>query len=697
MTEADGLLGDAAPGAADPSAAPGGLLDVLGVAAVVLNAEGRIALWSPQAEELFGYTAGEALGRSAIYLLIEEQHREQVMSLFAQVMAGCGAWAGVFPVRHKDGRTRLAEFRNMRLEDEHGHLYALGIASDHSTLQRVERDLALSMRLVSQSPMGLAVMDTDLRYVLVNPALERINGLPAEQHLGRRVGEVLSFLDADATESAMRRVLADGVPRLNQFTTGRTAADPDTEHAWRVSFYRLEDASGQVIGLATSVVDVTEQLQAAAAAVRTRRRLALIADASARIGTSFDLEVTARELADIVVPEFADIVAVDVLDSVLGGTQPHDDGDTASFRALAVKTAYPTPAIRAADPVGELASYDATRLVTQSARSARPVLVSRVRESDLVRIARDAEAATLLKEAGLHSYLAVPLIARGEVLGVLDLKRARNQQPFDHDDQVLAVELAARAAVSIDNARWYQRQRRAVLTLQRHLLPSEPASRPGLEIAYRYQPAAAADEAGGDWFDVIPLPGEQTALVVGDVMGSGINAAATMGQLRIAARTLAALGLEPDAVLTQLDDIAVGLDGAMATCVFAVYDPHLLRCRMATAGHLPPVLTRPGQVPELLDLPTGAPLGVGGVPFETIEFHLGISDELVLYTDGLVETRDQDIDARLQALTDLLSNPRRPLEETCDLLLGALRHRDDHDDVALLIARTRHMQSGHEP
>ncbi|MDJ0341052.1 SpoIIE family protein phosphatase [Streptomyces sp. H10-C2] len=687
----------AEPGAsgADPSAAPGGLLDVLGVAAVVLNAEGRIVLWSPQAEDLFGYTAREALGRSAAGLLVDEEHRELVISLFAKVMAGGGTWAGTFPVRHKDRSTRLAEFRNMRLEDEQGRLYALGIASDQATLRRLERDLALSLRLVSQSPIGLAVMDTDLRYVLVNPALEDISGLPAEQHLGRRVSEALPFLDAEGVESAMRHVLATGAPRLNQFRVGRTPADPDTEHAWYVSFYRLEDSAGRVIGIATSVVDVTEQHRAATAAARARRRLALIADASVRIGTTLDLDVTARELADGVVPEFADVVAVDVLDSVLSDPQPHSSSTDGGvrFRALAVKAAYPTVAVQAADPVGELARYDAGRLVTQCVKTGRPVLVAHLSDRDLPRIARDADAAVLLKEAGVHSYLAVPLIARGEVLGALDLKRARNPLPFDHDDVVLAGELAARAAVGIDNARWYQRQRNAALTLQRHLLPHQPSPRPGLEVAYRYQPAAAG-EVGGDWFDVIPLSGDRTALVVGDVMGSGINAAATMGQLRIVARTLAGLGLEPDAVLTHLDDITAGLDDTMATCVFAVYDPHHLHCRIATAGHLPPVLTRPGHAPELLDLPTGAPLGVGGVPFETIQLPLRISDELVLYTDGLVETRDQDIDVRLEALTDLLSHPRRPLEETCDLLLGALRHADDHDDVALLIARVQPHPAG---
>ncbi|WP_407986911.1 PP2C family protein-serine/threonine phosphatase [Kitasatospora sp. CMC57] len=309
-------------------------------------------------------------------------------------------------------------------------------------------------------------------------------------------------------------------------------------------------------------------------------------------------------------------------------------------------------------------------------RTARPVLVARVREDDFARIARDDRAAAVLRTAGVHSYLAVPLIARGEVLGALDLKRTRDRQPFDADDVVLATELAARAALCIDNARWYQRQRHAALALQRHLLPHAPAPPSGLEIAYRYQPAAGDGQTGGDWFDVIPVVGDRTALVVGDVMGSGINAAATMGQLRTAARTLGRLGLDPATVLDHLDHAAADLEDTMTTCVYALYDPALHSCRIATAGHPPPVLVRPGRPAELVDVTAGAPLGVGaGIPFPTVDLRLDVNDELVLYTDGLVERRDQDIYTRLEALTDLLSHPRRSLEEDLRPAVGSAAPR----------------------
>ncbi|MGW7296906.1 SpoIIE family protein phosphatase [Streptomyces sp. NPDC054829] len=667
---------------------PSGLLDVLGVASVVLDTEGKIMLWSPQAEELFGYTAKEALGRSAVRLMIHEEHLDLVVQLFADVMETGESWAGAFPIRHKDGSTRLVEFRNQRLLDAEGNVYALGLAADQSTVRRLERDVALATRVVAQSPIGLAVLDTELRYVSVNPTMERINGVPAKEHLDRTVAEVLPGLDSAALESAMRRVLQTGEPFIDKSTVGRTPADPDADHAWSVSMYRLEDAIGTVLGVAVSVVDITEQHRAHIEAEAARRRLAVIADASARIGTTLELGRTAHELADVAVPELADIAAVDLLDAVVEGRRTSlGPAEHAVIRALAVQADGPSEALDAADPPGQIARYAPDRLVTRCVRTGSPVMVAEVQAPDLPLIARSPEAAEQLGRAGVHSYLAVPLIARGEVLGALDLKRTTNPLPFGPDDLLLARELAARAAVQIDNARWYQNARDTALTLQRSLLPSHPSVTGGLEVASRYQPAGATAEVGGDWFDVIPLEGGKTALVVGDVMGSGVNAAATMGRLRTASNTLASLDLEPARLLEHLDRTTEGLDHPIATCVFAVHDPHEHACRIANAGHLPPVRVREGHPPELLDLPTGAPLGVGGVAFSTTTVTLEPGDRLVFYTDGLVETRQHPLDERLDALLNLLEGPDRPLEEVCDLLLRTLHQPDNSDDVALLIAR----------
>ncbi|WP_217555853.1 SpoIIE family protein phosphatase [Streptomyces sp. GbtcB6] len=664
------------------------LLDVLSVAAVALDSQGRIVFWTPQAEELFGYTSEEALCKNAARLLVHPEHLKAAVKVFTEVLETGHSWAGAFPVRHKDGSSRLMEFRTMRLLDDLGDVYALGIVADHTLLQRVETDLALCERLISQSPIGLALLDPELRYLLVNPALERIDGVPAEEHIGRHLRETLPLPDIDTVESALRQVLTTGTPLLDQYHVGRPPADPEHEHAWSLSFYRLEDPGGRVLGAAISVVDVTERHRAAAEADRARRRLALIADASARVGTSLEVERTAHELAEIATPVLADVVAVDVLDAALALRRSRrPDNGPELFRALALEAAHPTVALRAADPPGDLAAYDGDRLVTLCVHTARPVLVPRVGKHDLPRIARSPEAGALLEQAGVHSYLVVPLIAHGEVLGALDLKRTSNPLPFDEDDVVLATELAGRAAVAIDNARWFQSVRNTALTLQRSLLPDHPPVHTGLELASRYEPAQATSEVGGDWYDVIPLSQDRTALVVGDVMGNGIDAAATMGRLRTATCAYADLELPPAAVLRHLDRITCDLEHYIVTCLYAVYDPHTRSCEIANAGHMPPALVHSGRPPALLELPTAAPLGVGGIPFETTTVGLDAGDLLVLYTDGLVETRRHPIDDRLDVLLGFLDEPHRPLEETCDLLLHGLRHPDDHDDVALLVAR----------
>ncbi|MFI6340230.1 SpoIIE family protein phosphatase [Streptomyces sp. NPDC050535] len=669
----------------DSTAAPGGLLDLLQVAAVVVDSDGRIGLWSPEAEQLLGYRAEEALGQRTDELLVSPDNLQQARQAFAQVRSGA-RWAGVFPMRHKDGTERPVEFRTMRLHDGDGRVHILSLVTDATTVRRVERDLALSHSLVQQTPVGIAVFDNELRWVGVNPALERINGLPEEAVLGRRVGEILPDLDVEAIESRMRLVLASGKPLLDQQNLGRTAADP-ADRAFSESYHRIEDAEGRVLGLAMSIIDVSERQQAAAEISQAREHLSVIADAGARIGTTLDLQQTARELADVAVPQLADLAAVDVLEAVVahGTTTAVTEDAQAEFRALAVAAGYLTDAIHAADPVGELATYGPTRIITQCVREARPILVERVDSAMMRRIARDSHAAQTLRAAGVHSYLAVPLVARGEVLGTLSLYRTVNTRPFDEQDAVLASELAARAAICVDNARLYGRERTAALTLQRSLLPRTPVDHEGLDIAVRYLPALS--EVGGDWYDVLPLSGGRTGLIVGDVMGKGVQAAAVMGQLSTATRALARLDPSPAELLGHLDDIAGSLGDAIATCVYAVCDPRRGTCELSSAGHLPPVVIRPDGSADLLDIPGGVPLGVGGVPFGTMEVELPPGSLLALYTDGLIENRTEPIDTGLDRMTRFLQSTRQSLERTSDMLLGALRPEPD-DDVALLLART---------
>ncbi|WP_448330310.1 SpoIIE family protein phosphatase [Streptomyces sp. DSM 41534] len=687
MTTHDRVDQEDEAGISSMAIAPGGVLDLLRVAAIALDVEGRIALWSPEAEQLFGYRAAEALGCRADKLLVHPRDRRAAVELFARVRAG-DTWAGIFPVRRPDGSTLKVEFRTMGLRDAHGAVYALGLAADEGTVRRLETDLAVSGFLVKQSPVGLAVFDTELRWLRANPALQQMNSTTESQVRGHRVGEVLPGLDARAIEGAMRHVLESGEPLLDQQSVGRTPADPDHDHAWSESYYRLEDPSGRILGIAVSIMDVSRRHRETSEIAEARERLAVIADASVRVGTTLDLRQTAQELADVTVPRLADLAAVDVLDSVVhreATPRVWADG-SARFRALAVAAGYPTDAVHAADPVGEIARYDPTRLITQCVREARPILVPHVTEQDIRRIARDDDAAGVLKREGVHSYIAAPLIARGSVLGTLSLHRTINPKPFDEEDLTLACELAIRAALCIDNARLYARERDAALTLQRSLLSQQPRDLDGLEIASRYLPAVSA--AGGDWFDVLPLPDGKVGLVVGDVMGKGIHAAAIMGQLRTATRAFSRLDLPPAKVLCHLDEITPSLGESIATCLYAVCDPRTGRCEMSTAGHLPPVLVQPGGDAELIDIPTGAPLGVGGVPFASVERELSEGALLALFTDGLVEKRHQSLDVGLHTLVQLLRRHQGPLERICDQVLAALHGAPD-DDVALLLARLR--------
>lgn len=228
------------------------------------------------------------------------------------------------------------------------------------------------------------------------------------------------------------------------------------------------------------------------------------------------------------------------------------------------------------------------------------------------------------------------------------------------------------------------------VALQRSLLPQLPKSLPGVEIAYRYLPSNDVIQVGGDWFDAMVLPGKRIGMVVGDVMGHGVASAVMMGQLRTAVQTLAVLGLPPHEVLRHLDEAARRLsDTHLATCLYAVYDPVTRRCTLANAGHLPPVLARPGRPARLLKVPTGVPIGVGGHAFDSVEFDIADDEVMALYTDGLVETPTRDIDEGLELLRAAVPVGPVPLDKACEVIVEALDTAPREDDAALLLARFR--------
>ncbi|WP_170290453.1 ATP-binding SpoIIE family protein phosphatase [Kitasatospora atroaurantiaca] len=1069
------------------------------IATALIAADGRILHWSSDAEALLGYSAEEAVGTLAAQILVNDEQRPRVLALFDGILRGRG-WSGVFPVKHREGHHVNLEFRTHPITGPDGQPLVLAVASDVTVLRRLQADLAVLDGFFTQSPVGMAVYDPQMRFVRLNEALARVNGLPVPEHLGRRVIEVLPGINGEEIEEVMRQVLSSGNAVIDARSHGRTPGDPEHDHAWSASYFRLEKQTGEILGVSSTIVDVTERYRAESRAARAQERLGLLVDATASIGTTLDLRQTARELADAMVPRVADVsgvfalerlvsgepegggsgdqlvrrlalatidpdypvehlpteavyrippdsayaeamatgrtvitpswelpllstgmpddqvaayrgkrsrpvritplvargtvlgmvvysrrgervsfdeedttlgdelasraavsidnarlylrqhetvlaraqalreakaaqerlalvntasarigttldlaqtarelaevatprladtVVVEVLDALVQGSEtvtpsladrsavlrrmafhsvpgsgmrpvapvgnvhrfhpatpyawtlahrrpvlvphlneasmtwftedpalaagireegvrsvmvvpliargaavgvaafyrnlterPYDDEDLALAGELAARAAVaidnallytrerdaarqrqlaleeantaqqrlallneastrigttldlnrtarelvevviprfadfvtvdllesvlegeePEPVPRdgramlravavgevgetgvmagAADAVGE-ASRSA-KVYAESLRSGRSILVPEVDEAALQRIVAEPDRVAPSLEAGVHSYIMVPLLARGIVLGGAEFIRTSNPEPFGPADVALAEELASRASVAIDNARLYRRERDTALTLQRSLLPQEVHRTLGLEIAYRYLPSSVISEVGGDWFDVVPLSGGRVALVVGDVMGHGIRAAATMGQLRTVARTLITLDMEPARVMRRLDEAAAAVgEGQFATCVCVVFDPLDRTCTAASAGHLPPVVAGPEGSAYLIDLPTGAPLGVGGVPFESVQFTLPEDGILVLYTDGLIERRGQDMDEGLDVLRRTVADRRPTLEQTCDSVLTALASHSGQDDIAVIMA-----------
>ncbi|UUU26815.1 SpoIIE family protein phosphatase/ATP-binding protein [Streptomyces sp. DSM 40750] len=459
---------------------------------------------------------------------------------------------------------------------------------------------------------------------------------------------------------------------------------------------RATDLQGEPSGSVATLRDSTELRALSGRAEAARERLKLLYDAGVGVGTGLDVTRTAEELAEVTVPRFADFVTVDLAPAALSGDEPKT---VTTLRRTAFS------GIRKDAPlykVGEKIDLVPSSPQAHSIDSGSSTLVV-----DLSRApgwqAQDLERSALVLEYGIHSLITVPLRVGQLVMGVANFWRSEKPEPFDQEELALAEELVARAAVSIDNARRYTREHTMAETLQRSLLPRNLPEQSALDVAYRYLPAQAG--VGGDWFDVLPLSGTRVAVVVGDVVGHGLHAAATMGRLRTAVHNFTALDLPPDEILGLLDEMVSRIDQdeavvdgtapiTGATCLYAIYDPVSRRCTVARAGHPPLAVARPDGTVEFPDVPAGPPLGLGGLPFETAELTLDEGSRLVLYTDGLVEDRERDIDDGLELLRTALAGSDASPQGTCQAVLDALPPSRASDDIALIVARTRALDTG---
>ncbi|MDH6126545.1 SpoIIE family protein phosphatase [Kitasatospora sp. GP82] len=644
------------------------------IAAVVVDGAGVVLQWSRAAAKLLDRTAAEVCGQP-IRQLVEAQHPDT-----------CGVpAAGRAVLRHRSGRKVEVAFHALRLD---GSSDLLVLAAPLQRVSDREQGTAFLRALLTQDRIGIAIHDTDLNIVRTNRAPAAFGGVAAT--VGGRLREAVFPEEADEAEAALRRVLDTGVPLIDRELRARSQHVPGPQGALSLSAFRLEDDKGRPTGVAAVLADAAAQ----------GRRRDLRHEASVRIGDSLDVMRTAQDLVDVLVPAFGDLAWVSVADPVLDGDEPPKLAGAGSWHLRRVAAAsvgsWPAgfvPPGFADPPVPDLP-------VLRRVQRGETVVVAD-RASAIAMAEGHPELIPLLIPENGHSAVSAPLFARGLVLGAVAVWRTERPEAFDQADADLLTEIASRAALSVDNARRYTREHRAAVALQQRLLPPAATDHPAAETAGLYRPAGGGADISGDWFDVVPLPSLRVAFVIGDVVGHGLHATATMGRLRAAIHTLADLEMEPDELLTHVDDLVQQLAGEAspghgdevgATCLYAVYDPVTGHCTLASAGHLSPIVVRPDGTAHVIEVTPGPPLGVGGMPFEIAETDLPPGSTLALYTDGLIERADDDLDAGIRRLTDNLAalcRSERTLDDIGRSLLARTGDTPPRDDIALLIARTR--------
>ncbi|MGW0578535.1 SpoIIE family protein phosphatase [Streptomyces sp. NPDC002920] len=690
---------DAPPSRGADSGTADGVADAgrIPLAVVAVDREGLVSHWSTGARRLFGVAKEEAIGQPALDLL---------------------PVAGALPEPDED--LRDSGYGGPEYDGHDGPGPGLESSLDHGlsypaagrarlTVPGRERADVLwwAYPLVGPGRERLLVLAADaaglhqeddspdpLAVERIAPGFALHTDFPGAEELARRLPDILPSMSVGESARIVSQILELGYPVLEFSQNDRVPVTPDWGVARRVERRARREraaraaAEGRPAPQDTADEDEREDLEYAA----VREHLEFLNEVSGRIGTSLDLSRTIVEVSKAVVPRFTDVAGTYLREQVVAG-EGFPDGvpdTTTMWHRVAIEHTDEPGRWDDVVPVGEAMPFPAHTPFFQCMTTGEPVLVPRISEQMGHAIASQFEKRDIRPLIGGRSMLVVPLKARNVVLGFMVLLRHPERTEFNDMDRVTGAELAARAGLVLDNARMYTYQESVAETLQDSMLPHIPPRMAGCDIATRYLPGTLLGRIGGDWFDSVKLPGARTALVVGDVMGHGLNSAAMMGQLRTAVQTMAALDLPPAQLLRNLDDLAQRLgDTYLATCLYAVYDPIESELHIANAGHIPPVLVRAvdGRS-ELLDLPTGAPIGVGGVPFESVRVPVKPGDRLVMCTDGLVEVRGEDIGVGLATLCESAAHPAASMDDACDTIIRALNTRGGRkDDVALLMAR----------
>ncbi|MEW1719943.1 SpoIIE family protein phosphatase [Streptomyces sp. NPDC093109] len=669
------------------------------LAVVVVDGDGLVSHWSSGARRLFGHAREDAVGRHAGDLMpvagaLADEERGVAHGVYdaddelgpglhargsyptagVAKLSDPGAarlevlwWAyplvGPGPGRHLVLAADAGQFRTEHRDDDGGRTEAGDRTEDGSAARRVLR---------------------------ITPGFALHTEFPDADVLAGRLPDILPNMGPAESTRIIAQVLELGYPVLEFSHHDRVPVTPD----WGVPRRSpgAYDTTGAPSGDGTPRRRKAPRPQLDLEYGAVRERLEFLNEVSGRIGSSLDLARTIREVTSAAVPRFTDFAGTHLRAAVLAGEGFPDGPPDVTTIWHRVWVEHNDEPGRWDDtvPVGEAIAFPEHTPFFQCMVTGEPVLIPRISEEAGNRISGQFEKRDLRPLINHRSMLLVPLKARDVVLGFMVLMRRPEREPFDDMDRTTGAELAARAGLVLDNARMYTYQENVAETLQDSMLPQVPPRMAGCDIATRYLPGTRLGRIGGDWFDAVKLPGSRTALVVGDVMGHGLNSAAMMGQLRTAVQTMATMEMPPAQLLRNLDDLAQRLgEQYLATCLYAVYDPIRSQVQIANAGHIPPVLVRAedGRA-EVLDVPTGAPIGVGGVAFETVTVRVRPGDRLVLCTDGLVEVRGEDIGDGLAALCESAAHPAASMDHACDTIIRALNTRDGRkDDVALLMAR----------
>lgn len=573
------------------------------------------------------------------------------------------------------------------------------LAIDNARLyDEAERSLALLDTLFATAPVGLAFWDTDLRYVRINEALARINGLPVEEHIGRSLAEVLPEAGEDAV-APLRQVLETGEPVTDMEVQLATLRDPGQPHLFNASYYPVRSADGDIIGLGGVVTDITErqraqldlaqalerEREARAAAEAAERRARFLAEASALLDASLDYETTLQNVARLVVSQMADWCGVDMVEP--GG----------GFHSVAVAHVDPEK-IRWARQINERypPDPDAETGVANVIRTGQPELYAEI-EPELVEAAAvDEEHLRLIRELELHSAMVVPMVARGRTLGAISFIAAESGRTYEENDLELAEELARRAAMAVDNARLYTELSGIADTLQAELLPTEIPDIPGVEVAVRYRAAGELNRVGGDFYDVFGRGPNEWAVVIGDVSGKGAAAAAVTALARYTLRTATVNSATPSQALDALNEALLERRRDQEFCSVALAFVTLrddgLDVKLSLGGHPPGLVKRASGAVEHCGRP-GLLMGFAhDPPLVDDDLRLGPGDTLLLFTDGVTDAAhdgDRFGDARLEALLSDLGPSLHAAELTETIEHTAVAHAafQPQDDMALVTLR----------